>query len=184
MPVELDWEYLSNLANRVAYSISTKWPVEKDDTKQEILSHAYKKRSSIEENYGREDVLYKIFHKAGTQYASAERDALDLRDGRYYYTPEEAKMALSSFCLSDEEIGQMLGRGDDLLGCRVTDNLMSARMDASLALPRLPERQRELLMSRYVQGLPTPTDEAERRATLRALDMLARQMNRDIRRGT
>lgn len=181
MSVELDWEYLSNLADRVAYQISTKWPVEKDDTKQEILAHAYKKRSSIEENYGKEEILWKIFNKAGTQYASAERDAMDLRDGKYYYTPNEARMALGTFCLSDEEVGRMLGRGDDLLGCRVTDNLMSARMDATLAIPKLPERQQGLLMRRYVEGLPM-SDETERRASLRALDMLARQMNRDTRK--
>ncbi|MEU4920293.1 hypothetical protein AB0G29_13160 [Streptomyces parvus] len=182
--VDLDWAYLSNLADRAASSIASSWAiVEKDDVKQEILMHAYENRPAIERHYGDEMMIWSIFKKAGTQYASRERDARDVTDGRYYYTPDEVRIAIESFFLSDDELGQMMGRGDDLLGCRVTDNLISARLDAAVSLPRLPQRQRALIHRRYIEGLP-PENDTERRAAHRALDALARQMNRDTRKTT
>lgn len=181
---QIDWAYMADLADRVARSIALKWSVvEKDDVKQHILLNAYERRKSIEENWGDEVFLHGFCRKVGTQYASAERDARDLLDGKYYYTPQEARKALETFIYSDEEIGKMVGQHDDLLKCCITDNILSARMDASLALNRLPKRSRELLMRRYVYGLPAAND-AERKAANRAVDALARQMNRDLRKVT
>ncbi|MBB5123198.1 hypothetical protein AF335_33170 [Streptomyces eurocidicus] len=179
--VELDWEYLSGLADKVAHNIAEKWSVvEKNDVKQEILLHAYKHRPVIEVNYWKEDILWKIFQKAGTQYASKERNYRDLLDDQYYYTPDEAKAALKTFIFTDEELGTMVGRHDDLLKSRVTDNLVTARIDATLALNKLNERYRQLLLRRYVYGLPV-SDHADRQALSRAVVSLAQQMNRTLR---
>ncbi|MEV0445264.1 hypothetical protein AB0I84_07650, partial [Streptomyces spectabilis] len=105
--VELDWAYLSRLADRVAHTIAQKRSiVEAADVKQEILLHAYEHRSAIEANYTNEDFLWKIFNKAGTQYASKERNYRDLLDDAYYYTPDEAKRALETFLYTDDELSQ------------------------------------------------------------------------------
>ncbi|MEU7104258.1 hypothetical protein ABZ951_04255 [Streptomyces sp. NPDC046215] len=179
--MELDWDYLCDLADKVAYSIAQKWNVvEKDDVKQVILMHAYENRPTIEDNYGNEAFLWKIFQKAGTQYASKERNYRDLMDDQYHYTPDEAKRALETFLYTDDEIGQMLGQRDDLLRTRITDGLFSARLDADFALKRLNERHRELLMRRYVYGLPL-SDQADRQALVRAVVALSQQMNRTHR---
>ncbi|WP_018565016.1 hypothetical protein [Streptomyces sp. PsTaAH-124] len=178
---EIDWEHVGGVADSVAGSIARNWAVvEKDDVKQHILMNAYERRKSLEERWEDPAFLYGFCRKVGTQFASAERDARDVQDGRYYYTPMEARQALETFVLSDEEIGQMLGRHDDLLKCRVTDSLLTARMDASLALNRLPKHTKALLMKRYVYGLPM-ADDTERKAANRAVDALARKMNRDLR---
>ncbi|MCX5201509.1 hypothetical protein OG897_08600 [Streptomyces sp. NBC_00237] len=177
----LDWAAMAQLADKVAKSIAASWPiVEKDDVKQEILTACYEGRQALEPHADNGGLLWGFCKTAGVRYASRERDARDVEDERYYYTPSEARIALGSFIYSDEEMGQLLGRKDDLLGCRVTDNLMSARMDASKALERLPEEQRARIMSRYVMGIPCGSD-TERKAANRAVDMLARQMNRDLR---
>ncbi|MFE9442516.1 hypothetical protein ACFYO2_26775 [Streptomyces sp. NPDC006602] len=179
----IDWAHVADIADKAARSISSAWSVvEKDDVKQAILLHAYERKTLIEKNYT-DTFLWQFAKKAGTQFASKERDARDVEDGNYYYTPDEAKLALATFVYSDDELGQMLGRQDDLLSCRITDNLVSARLDASLALNRLPKHQREILMRRYVFGLP-PKDDTERKASNRGLDALARQMNRDLRKVT
>ncbi|MFH8346762.1 hypothetical protein [Streptomyces sp. NPDC018045] len=179
--VELDWAYLSNLAGKVAFSIAQKWSVvEPDDVKQEILLHAYEHRPAIEANYSSEDILWKIFNKAGTQYASRERNYYDLQDDTYYYTPDEAKAALRTFIFTDDELGQMVGRKDDLLASRVTDNLVSARIDAAASLNKLSERYQQLLMRRFVYGLPVEA-QADRQALSRAAVALAQAMNRTIR---
>ncbi|QUI30662.1 hypothetical protein H9W91_07135 [Streptomyces alfalfae] len=179
--VELDWGYLSGLADKVAYSIASQWAiVEKDDVKQEILTHAYEFRSVIEANYGNEDFLWKIFKKAGVQYASRERDFRDLMDDQYYYTPDEAKAALQTLLYTEEEMANLMGKRDDLIRARVTDNLLSARMDAQIAMKRLSARQEALLMRRYVYGLPIEKG-ADEVALSRAVVALARQMNRTLR---
>ncbi|MEU6704748.1 hypothetical protein [Streptomyces wuyuanensis] len=180
---EIDWAYVGGIADKVAGNIANQWSiVEKDDVKQEILLHAYRRRKMLEDNYN-DAFLWKFCRKAGNQFASMERDARDVIDDQFYYTPEEAKMALSTFVYSDDEMGSMLGRRDDVLSTRITDNLVSARLDATAAMNRLPKRTQELLMRRYVFGLPVK-DDTERKASNRALDMLARQMNRDLRRVT
>ncbi|OKH96603.1 hypothetical protein AB852_00790 [Streptomyces uncialis] len=177
----MDWGYLADLADKVARSIAASWAiVEKDDVKQEILLHAYECRPAIEANYANEDFLWKIFKKAGVQYASRERDYRDLMDDQYYYTPDEAKAAVKTFLYTDEELGKLLGRRDDLLRCRVSDGLMSARMDAQAAMPRLNQRQQQLLLRRYLYGLPIETG-ADEVALSRAVVALARQMNRVLR---
>ncbi|MEV6419035.1 hypothetical protein [Streptomyces sp. NPDC051662] len=178
---EIDWAHVAEIADKAARSIASAWSVvEKDDVKQAILLHAYERRTLIERTY-EDPFIWAFCKKAGNQYASKERDARDVEDGRYYYTPDEAKSALATFIYSDEEIGQMLGKRDDLLSCRVTDNLVSARLDASAALNRLTKSQRSVLMRRYVFGIP-PKDDTERKASNRGLDALARQMNRDLRK--
>ncbi|MEN8656252.1 hypothetical protein ABCR94_38205 [Streptomyces sp. 21So2-11] len=178
---EIDWAHVAEIADRTASSFARTWRIiEKDDCKQAILLHAYERRKMLEDNYN-DDFLRMFCKKAGNQYASKERDARDVEDGTYYYTPDEAKLALASFIYSDEELGQMLGRADDLLSCRITDNLVSARLDASIALNRLTKSQREVLTRRYVYGLPF-RDDTERKASNRSLEALARQMNRDLRK--
>ncbi|MGW0087824.1 hypothetical protein ACWDWS_02215 [Streptomyces sp. NPDC003328] len=180
----IDWERMAEVADKVARSIALNWAVvEKDDVKQHILLNAYERRTSIEEHWGDEAFIHAFCKKVGNQYASAERDARDVEDGQYYYTPQEARQALETFVYSDEELGQLLGREDDLLKCRITDSLMSARMDASISMNRLPKATRAVLMKRYVFGLPA-ADDAERKAANRAVDALARQMNRDLRKVT
>ncbi|EGJ73581.1 hypothetical protein STTU_0792 [Streptomyces sp. Tu6071] len=177
----MDWENLSALADRVAANIAREWGVvEKDDVKQEILAHAYEHRKAIEAVYPDEAFIWKIFRKAGHQYASRERDARDLLDDQYYYTPDEAKQALQSFVYTDEEIGALMGREDDLTRARVSDNISSARLDAETGLRRLPERYRGLLERHYVEGIPL-TNRADSVACSRALIALSKAMNRQIR---
>lgn len=179
---EIDWAHMADLADKAARSVANAWPnVEKDDVKQTILLHAYERRPMLEEHAGNEIFLAQFCKKVGTQHASAVRDALDVEDGGYYYTPDEARMALMTFIYSDDELGQMLGREDDLLKCRITDNLVTARIDASVAMNRLPKHVQTILMKRYVYGIP-PSDPTERKASNRAVDVLARQMNRDNRK--
>lgn len=180
---EIDWERFSQIADSVGKQIARDWRVaEKDDVKQSILLHAYERRPMIEANYS-EPFLWQFAKKVGRQYASAERDARDVEDGQYYYTPEEARMALGTLLFTDEEIGSMMGQKDDLSTARVTDNLMSARLDASTAMTRLPTPTRETLMRRFVFGIP-PADDSARKASNRAVDALARQMNRDLRKNS
>jgi DNA-directed RNA polymerase specialized sigma24 family protein len=179
--MNLDWKYLSDLADKVARSIAASWSVvEKDDVKQEILLHAYAKRAAIEQHYGDEDMLWRIFRTAGIQYASAERDARDLLDDRYYYTPGEAKAALRTFLYTSAELGDMLGKKDDLLSCTVSDNLVTARMDAAASMKKLPARYQQLLIKKYVYGLPVDNT-ADAMALSRAAVALARAMNRMVR---
>ncbi|QCX75693.1 hypothetical protein C9F11_10050 [Streptomyces sp. YIM 121038] len=178
--IVIDWAWVASIADKVARSTAASWPiVEKDDVKQEILLHAYERRPLIEENYT-EEFLWKFSRTAAKQYASKVRDARDVEDDRYYYTPPEARAILETFVYTDSELSASLGKKDDLLKCRITDNVVSARMDATNAINKLPKATREVLMRRYVYGLP-PADDSERRAANRAVDALARQMNRDIR---
>lgn len=177
----LDWGYLADLAGQVAHRIAEKWcVVEADDVKQEILVHALDERRHIEAAYGDEALLRKIFWTAGVRYAAKERAHYDLMDDVYFYTPDEARAALRSFLYTDEELGVLLGKRDDLLRCKVSDNLISARIDAAAGLKKLTLRYQDLAMKVYVYGLP-PQDEAERKAANRAVDALTQAMNRHIR---
>ncbi|MFE9660334.1 hypothetical protein [Streptomyces sp. NPDC005955] len=180
---EIDWAHVASIAEKTARSVSAAWSVvEKDDVKQTILLHAYERRPLIEANYN--DTFLRAFcKKVGVQHASRERDARDLEDGRYYYTPEEARRALETFVYTDEEIGQRMGRKDDLLSCQITDSLITARLDASIALSKIKKTQRDAVLRRYVYGLP-PKNDTERKASNRAVDALARQMNRSLRAST
>ncbi|MFI5865872.1 hypothetical protein [Streptomyces sp. NPDC051546] len=180
---EIDWERFSQIADSVGKQIARDWRVtEKDDVKQSILLHAYERRPMIEANYS-EPFLWQFAKKVGRQYASSQRDARDVEDGQYYYTPDEARMALGTLLFTDEEMGSMMGQKEDLSRARITDNLMSARLDVTKAMARLSTPTRELLMRRFVFGLPAGDDSA-RKAGNRAVDSLARQMNRDLRRAS
>lgn len=178
---EIDWKHVSDIATKVATSVALSWSVvERDDVKQEILAHAYEHRRKLEEKY-EDPFIWTFCRKAADQYASAQRDARDVEDDQYYYTPKEARLALATFTFTDEEIGKMIGREDDLLKCRVTDALVSARLDASVALTKLPKETRELILRCYVYGLP-PENDSQRKAANRGVDALARRMNRDLRK--
>jgi DNA-directed RNA polymerase specialized sigma24 family protein len=178
---ELDWERLGELAGKVAREIAGKWAVvEADDVKQEILVHALEERHVIERYQHDEDLMRKIFWNAGRRYAAKERAYRDLMDDQYYYTPEEVRGVLRSFIYTDSEVGEQMGKKDDLTRCTVADNIMSARMDASKSLNKLSKDYRELVLRHFVYGLP-PADEAEKRRGYRAVDALALAMNRHIR---
>ncbi|MGW9170126.1 hypothetical protein [Streptomyces decoyicus] len=179
--VEIDWVPIIELAGKVAREVAVRWRVVgADDVKQEILLHMMEEKHLIAKYQGDEELLRKISWTAGKRYAAKERAHYDLMDDQYYYTPDEARLALRSFLYTDEELGDLLGKEDDLLRCRVTDNLVSARIDATDALNRLSKDYKEVAMRVFVYGLP-PRDEAERRKSYRAVDALALQMNRAIR---
>ncbi|WP_055523423.1 hypothetical protein [Streptomyces graminilatus] len=181
MTQELDWERLGELAGRVAREIAGKWAVvEADDVKQEILVHALEERHILARYQHDEDLIRKIFWTAGRRYAAKERAYRDLMDDQYYYTPEEVRGVLRSFIYTDDEISTQIGKKDDLTRCTITDNIMSARLDASKSLNKLNPDYRELLMRQFVYGLP-PADDAEKRRAYRAVDALALAMNRQIR---
>jgi DNA-directed RNA polymerase specialized sigma24 family protein len=180
---ELDWDRLSDLADKVAREIAQKWViVEADDVKQEILLHAVEEKHIIAQYQGDEDLLRRIFYNAGRRYASKERAHLDLMDDQYYYTPDEVRTVMRSFIYTDEEISSQIGKKDDLTRCTIADNIVSARVDASNGLQRINPSYRELIMRQYVYGLPA-ADDAERRRGYRAIDALALEMNRNIRTG-
>ncbi|MFG3582587.1 hypothetical protein [Streptomyces sp. NPDC047990] len=180
---ELDWDRLSQLADKVAREIAQKWViVEAEDVSQEILLHALQEKHVIEKYQNDEDLLRRIFYNAGRRYASKERAYLDLMDDQYYYTPDEVRSVVRSFIYTDEEISSQIGKKDDLTRCVIGDNIVSARVDASLALQRINPEYRELIMRQYVYGLPA-ADDAERRRGYRAVDALALEMNRNIRTG-
>ncbi|MFJ9900275.1 hypothetical protein ACIQPR_43795 [Streptomyces sp. NPDC091280] len=178
---ELDWERLGELAGRVAREIAGKWAiVEADDVKQEILVHALEERHILARHQHDEELVRKIFWTSGRRYAAKERAYRDLMDDQYYYTPEEVRGVLRSFIYTDDEIGQSIGKKDDLTRCTVADNILSARMDASKAINKLSPDYRDLLMRQFVYGLP-PQDDAEQRRGYRAVDALALAMNRHLR---
>ncbi|MFF4557192.1 hypothetical protein [Streptomyces sp. NPDC001422] len=180
---ELDWDRLSVLAEKVAREITQKWLiVEADDVRQEILLHALNEKHIIEQYQHDEDLLRKIFWNAGRRYAAKERAYLDLMDDQYYYTPDEVRSVVRSFIYTDEEISSQIGKKDDLTRCVIGDNIVSARVDASLALPRINPTYRDTIMRQFVYGLPA-NDDADRRRGYRAIDALALEMNRYIRTG-
>lgn len=181
MGTEIDWPPLIDLAEKISHEVSGKWSVvNSEDVKQEILLHAMEDKGAIAKAQGNEELLRRIFWTAGRRYAARERAYRDLMDDQYYYTPEEARMALRSFVYTDEELGQMIGAKDDLLQCRISDNLVSARMDAASSMKKLTKRHQEVLQRCFIYGLPA-RDPAERRMSYRAADALAAAMNRCLR---
>lgn len=178
-----DWEPLIEIAGKVAWEITEKWSVvEVDDVKQEILEHLLKERRNIAPHVNDEVFLRKVCWTAGKRYASKERAHYDLLDDQYFYTPDEARAALRSFTYTDEEIGQMMGKKDDLTRARISDNIVSARVDVSKAIPKLSKGYQEAVQRVFIYGLP-PKDESERRAAYRGVDSLTQIMNRNIRTG-
>ncbi|WP_371666019.1 hypothetical protein OG306_33370 [Streptomyces sp. NBC_01241] len=180
---QFDWEPLIEIAGKVAWEIAEKWSVvEADDVKQEILEHLLRERNTIAPHVNDEEFLRKVCWTAGKRYASKERNHYDLMDDQYFYTPEEVRIALKSFIYSDEEIGQVIGKKDDLTRARISDNIVSARTDASKAISKLSKGYQEAVQRVFIYGLP-PKDENERRAAYRAVDSLTQIMNRNIRTG-
>jgi DNA-directed RNA polymerase specialized sigma24 family protein len=180
---EINWEALEPLAEKIAYEITAKWQiVEADDVKQEILLHALQQQSIIARYQDDEETLRKIFYKAGRQYASSERDYRDLMDDHYYYTPSEVRGVMRSFVYTDAEVSDQIGKKDDLTRCVITDNILSARLDAEKGIKRLNRDYQEVIMRLFVYGL-TPDSETDRKRGYRAIDALTAEMNRNIRTG-
>ncbi|GCD99842.1 hypothetical protein [Embleya hyalina] len=178
-----NWEHINSIAAKVGREVAGKWPcVEAEDVHQEVMAHLVEHETRLSEHLADDDMVRKIAWVEGKRYASRERNAADLLDDQYYYTPSEARAAVVSFMYTDSEIGDMIGRKDDLSRCRITDNLVSARIDASIALATLNDGYRDVLMRVYARGLP-PADDAERKRANRAIDALALAMNRTSRAG-
>ncbi|MBD0739859.1 hypothetical protein BGM09_10565 [Streptomyces sp. CBMA29] len=181
---EMDWERVNGIAQRVARDLAAKWEVvEVDDVHQEIMLHIAEQAEYIGPKSGDDEFVRKVCWKAGKSYASKEQNYRDLTDDRYYYTPDEARTVLKSFIYTDEEISSVIGREDDLSRCRITDNITSARIDASAGLQKLTDRYREVLLRVHVYGMPVRND-AERKMCNRAVDALAIAMNRNYRKGS
>lgn len=183
MTEEFDWEPIIEIAGKVAWEIAEKWSVvEADDVKQEILEHLLRERKNLAPHFGDEEFVRKVCWTAGKRFAAKERSHYDLMDDQYWYTPDEVRTALRSFVYSDEQIGQVIGKKDDLTRARISDNIVTARADASKGLKKLSPGYQEVVERVFVCGLP-PKDENERRAAYRAVDSLAQIMNRNIRTG-
>lgn len=180
---QFDWVPIIEIATKVAWEIAEKWSVvEADDVKQEILEHLLVERKNIAPHVNDEEFIRKVCWTAGKRYASKERNHYDLLDDQYFYTPDEVRIALKSFVYSDEEIGQVIGKKDDLTRARISDNIVTARTDASKAIPKLSQGYQEAVQRVFIYGLP-PVDDNERRAAYRAVDSLTQIMNRNIRTG-
>jgi hypothetical protein len=183
MNTEFDWEPIIEIADKVSREIAEKWSVvEADDVKQEIMVHLLEEKHIVIRVADDTDMLRKICWNAGKRFAAKERLHFDLMDDQYFYTPEEARTALKSFVYSDEEIGQVIGKKDDLTKTRISDNIITARTDASKGLQKLTKGYQEAVLRVFVYGLP-PKDDNERRAAYRAVDSLTQIMNRSIRTG-
>ncbi|MEV0475290.1 hypothetical protein [Streptomyces prunicolor] len=180
---EINWEALESLAEKIAYEITAKWQiVEPDDVKQEIMLHAVQEQHIIAQYQGNEEVLRKIFWNAGRRYAAKERAYLDLMDDQYHYTPDEVRGVMRSFVYTDTEVAEQIGKKDDLTRCVITDNILSARMDAEKAIKRLNRDYQEAIMRLFVYGLAAVND-ADKKRGYRAIDALTAEMNRNIRTG-
>lgn len=179
----IDWVPLIEIAGKVAWEIAEKWSVvEADDVKQEILEELLRQRKNIAPHVNDEEFLRKVCWTAGKRYASKERGHYDLMDDQYFYTPDEVRIALKSFVYSDEEIGQVIGKKDDLVRARISDNIVTARTDASKAIAKLSKGYQEAVQRVFIYGLP-PVNDNERRSAYRAVDTLTQIMNRNIRTG-
>ncbi|MEU6765877.1 hypothetical protein ABZ916_25580 [Streptomyces sp. NPDC046853] len=180
---EIDWEALMPLAEKVSREIAGKWTiVDADDVRQEIMLHALQEKHIIAQYQGDEDTLRRIFWTAGRRYAAKERAYLDLMDDQYVYTPDEVRGVMRSFIYTDNEVSQQIGKKDDLTRCVITDNIVSARLDAEKAIKRLNLDYQKAIMRLFVYGL-SPEDEADRKRGYRAIDALTAEMNRTIRTG-
>ncbi|MYX26026.1 hypothetical protein GTY75_04970 [Streptomyces sp. SID8381] len=180
---EISWEALDELAERIAREVTAKWQiVEQDDVKQEILLHALKEQRVIAQYQDNEEVLRKVFWNAGRRYAAKERAYLDLMDDQYHYTPDEVRGVMRSFIYTDAEVSEQIGKKDDLTRCTITDNIMTARMDAERCIQRLNPDYQEVIMRTFVYGM-TPVNDADKKRGYRAIDALTAEMNRSIRTG-
>lgn len=180
---EIDWEALDSLAEKIAQEITSKWQiVEANDVKQEIMLHAVEEQHIISQYQGNEEILRKIFWNAGRRYAARERAYLDLMDDQYHYTPDEVRGVMRSFVYTDSEVAQQIGKKDDLTRCVITDNILSARLDAEKAIQRLSRDYQDAIMRIFVYGM-APANDNDRKRGYRAIDALTAEMNRGIRTG-
>jgi hypothetical protein len=180
---EFDWEPIIEIAGKVAFEVAEKWSVvEADDVKQEIMVHLLTERERLSEHFGDTDFIRKVCWVAGKRFAAKERNHYDLMDDQYFYTPDEVRIALRSFIYSDEEIGQVIGKKDDLTQCLISDNIVTARVDAARGLQKVSKGYQEVIQRVFIYGLP-PKDANERRASYRAVDALTQAMNRLVRTG-
>lgn len=180
---DIDWEALDPLASKIAYEIASKWGiVEADDVKQEIWLHALAEQHIIVHYQHDTDTMRKVFYTAGRRYAAKERAYRDLMDDQYFYTPDEVRGVMRSFIYTDDEISSQIGKKDDLTRCVITDNIVSARLDAEKALKRLKRDYQDVILRLFVYGTEA-ADDAERKRGYRAIDALTLEMNRVIRTG-
>ncbi|MFF4815303.1 hypothetical protein ACFY2K_12025 [Kitasatospora sp. NPDC001309] len=177
----MNWEKVIEISRKVAGELARKWPiVEADDVHQEIMLHMMEQRSHLEKRAEDFDFLRQVAWRAAKSYASREQMQKDLMDDQYFYTPDEVRSTLKSFVYTDEEIGEMIGKKDDLSRCRITDNITSARIDAGAALRKLKPEYRDAVTRAYIYGLP-PTSPGEAKTAQRAVDALSTAMNAHIR---
>ncbi|MFJ4093464.1 hypothetical protein ACIPYS_17960 [Kitasatospora sp. NPDC089913] len=177
----MNWEKTIEISRKVASELARKWPVvEADDVHQEIMLHMMEQRSHLEKRADDFTFLRQVAWRAAKSYASREQMQKDLMDEQYFYTPDEVRMTLKSFIYTDEEIGEMIGRKDDLTRCRITDNITSARIDAGAALRKLKPEYKEAVTRTYIYGLP-PATAGEAKTAQRGVDALATAMNSHIR---
>ncbi|MGW3232449.1 hypothetical protein [Kitasatospora sp. NPDC001095] len=180
----MDWEKVIDISRKVAGELARKWPVvEADDVHQEIMLHMMEQRSHLETRADDHDFLRQVAWRTAKSYASREQMQKDLMDGQYFYTPDEVRMTLRSFIYTDEEIGEMIGRKDDLTQCRIGDNITSARIDAGVGLRKLKPEYREAVTRTYIYGLP-PASAGEAKTAQRGVDALSVAMNAHIRSKT
>jgi DNA-directed RNA polymerase specialized sigma24 family protein len=180
---EINWEALEPLAEKISYEIASKWAiVEADDVKQEIMLHAVEEKHIIAAYQGNEEILRKIFYTAGRRYAAKERAYLDLMDDQYFYTPDEVRGVMRSFVYTDAEVSAQIGKKDDLTRCVITDNILSARLDAEKSIKRLNRDYQEVVLRHFVYGM-SPENDADKKRGYRAIDALTAEMNRTIRVG-
>ena len=183
MTEQIDWEPVIEIAGKVAWEIAEKWSVvEADDVKQEIMIHLLEEKDRLSEHFGDEEFIRKVCWTAGKRFAAKERAHYDLMDDQYWYTPDEVRIALRSFVHSDEDIGKVIGKKDDLTKAVISDNIVTARADAEKGLQKLSKGYQEAVWRMFVCGLP-PEGENERRAAYRAVDSLTAIMNRNLRTG-
>ncbi|MFF1908644.1 hypothetical protein [Kitasatospora sp. NPDC058218] len=180
---ELDWKRIDEIALKVAKEMALKWPiVEADDVRQEIMLHVVEQAALVAKKADDEEFIRRLAWRVAKAHASKEQNYRDLVDDQYYYTPDEVRNTLRSFIYTDDEVSSMLGKKDDLSKCRISDNITSARLDASAGLKKLTDQYREVLMRLYIYGLPARSD-GELRTGYRAVDALAIAMNSHIRTG-
>jgi hypothetical protein len=103
-------------------------------------------------------------------------------DDQYHYTPDEVRGVMRSFVYTDAEVSAQIGKKDDLTRCVITDNILSARMDAEKAIKRVNRDYQEAIMRLFVYGMSAVNDN-DRKRGYRAIDALTAEMNRNIRTG-
>jgi DNA-directed RNA polymerase specialized sigma24 family protein len=89
---------------------------------------------------------------------------------------------MRSFVYTDAEVSAQIGKKDDLTRCVITDNILSARLDAEKSIKRLNRDYQEVVLRHFVYGM-SPENDADKKRGYRAIDALTAEMNRTIRVG-